>query len=62
LSHRDFRRPENEISYAIKIEPKAFFMYAVFLAFNPVQPDLEDDAIRAYLDEHELIPKLRAPT
>ena len=41
----------------IKIEPKAFFMYAVFLAFNPVQPDLEDDAIRAYLDEHELIPK-----
>jgi hypothetical protein len=46
----------------IKIEPKAFFMYAVFLAFNPVQPDLEDDAIRAYLDEHELIPKLRAPT
>lgn len=41
----------------IKIEPKAFFMYAGFLAFNPVQPDLEDDAIRAYLDEHELIPK-----
>lgn len=41
----------------IKIEPKAFFMYSVFLAFNQVQPDQEDDAIRAYLDEHELIPK-----
>ena len=41
----------------IKIEPKEFFMYSVFLAFNQVQPDQEDDAIRAYLDEHELIPK-----
>ena len=43
----------------IKREPKAFFMYSVFLAFNPVQPDQEDDAIRAYLDEHELIPWAR---
>ncbi len=41
----------------IKIEPKAFFMYSVFLAFSRGQPDPEDDAIRAYLDEHELIPK-----
>lgn len=41
----------------IKIEPKAFFMYSVFLAFSQTQSDPEDDAIRAYLDEHELIPK-----
>jgi hypothetical protein len=43
----------------IKIEPKAFFMYAVFLAFSTEQPDLEDDAIKAYLDAHELIPKVQ---
>jgi hypothetical protein len=43
----------------IKIAPKAFFMYAVFLAFSTEQPDLEDDAIKAYLDAHELIPKVQ---
>ena len=41
----------------IKIEPKAFFMYAVFLAFSKEHPDPEDEAIKAYLDAHELIPK-----
>src|SRR6266699_3426928 len=41
----------------IKIEPKAFFMYAVFLAFTKPHPDPEDEAIKAYLDAHELIPK-----
>jgi len=41
----------------IKIEPKAFFMYAVFLAFSKEQPAPEDEAIKAYLDAHELIPK-----
>src|SRR5262249_27133744 len=41
----------------IKIEPKEFFMYAVFLAFSKEQPDPEDEAIKAYLDAHELIPK-----
>jgi hypothetical protein len=41
----------------IKIEPKAFFMYAVFLAFSKEHPDPEDEAIKAYLDTHELIPK-----
>src|SRR5262249_21783726 len=41
----------------IKIEPKEFFMYTVFLAFSKEQPDLEDEAIKAYLDAHELIPK-----
>ena len=41
----------------IKIEPKAFFMYAVFLAFSKEQPHPEDEAIKAYLDAHELIPK-----
>src|SRR6266702_6467479 len=41
----------------IKIEPKEFFMYAVFLAFSKEWPAPEDDAIKAYLDAHELIPK-----
>ena len=41
----------------IKIEPKEFFMYSVFLAFSKEHPDLEDEAIKAYLDAHELIPK-----
>ena len=41
----------------IKIEPKEFFMYAVFLAFSKEHPDPEDAAIKAYLDAHELIPK-----
>jgi len=43
----------------IKIEPKEFFMYSVFLAFHQEQPDPEDNAIKAYLDEHELIPKVQ---
>ena len=41
----------------LKIEPKEFFMYAVFLAFSTEHPDLEDEAIKAYLNAHELIPK-----
>jgi hypothetical protein len=41
----------------IKIEPKAFFMSAVFLAFSKEHPHPEDEAIKAYLDAHELIPK-----
>ena len=41
----------------IKIESKAFFMYAVFLAFSKEHPHPEDEAIKAYLDAHELIPK-----
>jgi hypothetical protein len=41
----------------IKIEPKEFFMYAVFLAFSKEHPHSEDEAIKAYLDAHELIPK-----
>ena len=41
----------------IKIEPKEFFMYAVFLAFSKEHPHPEDEAIKAYLDAHELIPK-----
>ena len=32
-------------------------MYAVFLAFSTEHPDPEDEAIKAYLDAHELIPK-----
>ena len=41
----------------LKIEPKEFFMYAVFLAFGTEHPDPEDEAIKAYLNAHELIPK-----
>ena len=41
----------------IKIEPKEFFMYAVFLAFSKERPAAKDEAIKAYLDAHELIPK-----
>jgi hypothetical protein len=41
----------------IKIEPKEFFMSAVFLAFSKERPAPEDEAIKAYLDAHELIPK-----
>ena len=33
------------------------FMYAVFLAFSKEHPNPEDEAIKAYLDAHELIPK-----
>ena len=32
-------------------------MYSVFLAFSKEHPDPEDEAIKAYLDVHELIPK-----
>ena len=32
-------------------------MYAVFLAFSKEHLDPEDEAIKAYLDAHELIPK-----
>jgi hypothetical protein len=41
----------------IKIKPKEFFMYAVFLPFSKEHPDPEDEAIKAYLDAHELLPK-----
>src|SRR5215467_14872963 len=32
-------------------------MHAVLLAFSKEHPDPEDEAIKAYLDAHELIPK-----
>ena len=41
----------------VRIEPKEFFMYAVFLAFEEESPDPEDEAVKVYLEEHELIPK-----
>ena len=41
----------------IGVEPKEFFMYSIFLAFNKEHSDLEDKAVKAYLEEHELIPK-----
>lgn len=41
----------------IKVEPKDFFMYSVFLAFDKENPDWEDPAVYKYLEDHELIPK-----
>ena len=41
----------------IKVEPKEFFMHSVFLAFSQDHPDPEDEAVKAYLADHELIPK-----
>lgn len=43
----------------IRVEPKEFFMYAVFLYFHQERPDPEDAPVKAYLEEHELIPKLQ---
>ena len=34
-------------------------MYAVFLAFSKEHPHPEDEAIKAYLDAHELLPKVQ---
>ena len=41
----------------IKVEPKDFFMYSIFLAFNNEVPDMEDEAAKKYLEDCELIPK-----
>ena len=41
----------------IRVEPKEFFMYSVFLAFNQDRSDPEDEAIKAYLEEHHLVAK-----
>ena len=41
----------------IKVEPKDFFMYSVFLAFDKETPDWEDPAVYKYLEDNELIPK-----
>ena len=42
----------------VRVEPKEFFMYSVFLAFRQQRPDPEDEAVKAYLTHHELIPKM----
>ena len=38
----------------VRIEPKEFFMYSVFLAFDHNSPDAEDQEVLAYLEQHEL--------
>ena len=43
----------------IKVEPKDFFMYSVFLAFQKDEAEAEDEAVKAYIEEHELIPKMQ---
>ena len=44
----------------IRVEPKDFFMFAVFLIFNEQQPDPEDEPVRTYLNEHQLYPKQKS--
>ena len=41
----------------IRVEPKEFFMYTVYLAFKAEDPEPEDEAVKAYLNEHEIEPK-----
>ena len=43
----------------IRVEPKDFFMYAVFLAFKKEGAEPEDAAVKAYLEQHELVPKMQ---
>ena len=42
----------------INVEPADFFMYRVKLIYNLEHPDSEDQEVRDYLAEHELIPKV----
>ena len=41
----------------LRIEPKEFFMYSVFLAFSKSSPDGEDTPVKEYLAQWELEPK-----
>ena len=41
----------------VHTEPKDFFMFAVHFIFNKEQPDAEDQAVKAYLEEKQLYPK-----
>ena len=41
----------------LRIEPKEFFMYSVFLAFSKASPDGEDTPVKEYLAQWELEPK-----
>jgi len=43
----------------ISVEPKEFFLYTVFLAFNRQHPNGQYEHVRAYLAEHELEPNGR---
>ncbi len=41
----------------IRVEPKDLFMFSVFFVFNRERPDLEDQEVRNYLRQHDLLPK-----
>ena len=43
----------------INVEPADFFMYRVKLIYNLDSPDSEDQQVRDYLAENELIPKVQ---
>ena len=44
----------------INVEPTDFFMYRVKLIYNLDNPDSEDQEVRDYLTQHELIPKVES--
>ena len=44
----------------INVEPADFFMYRVKLIYNLDNPDSEDQEVRDYLAEYELIPKVQS--
>jgi triphosphoribosyl-dephospho-CoA synthetase len=41
----------------IRVEPAGFSMYTVQMAFDPEDPDSEDQPVRDYLTEHGLEPR-----
>ena len=41
----------------IKVEPKSWNMYSVYLIFDQVAPHPEDDGVRQYLTDHGLVPQ-----
>ena len=46
----------------VRVEPKDWMMYSVFLYFDRNAPDGEDSEAREYLAEHNLVPKREAVT
>ena len=46
----------------IRVEPREFMMYSVYLIFDEEAPDAEDEAVRSYLTEHGLAPKRQSKT
>jgi len=43
----------------VRLQPKEWMMYSVYLVFDEDNPDLEDESIREYVNTHNLIPKMQ---